>query len=186
MNTTTASNAFEQALHFLQHHAQNQLEEFSSTQDSQESFNSIAGAPSEHISALENHLNLALPTALKTLLLKMDGAVLTHDKTDFFFLSCPFILDEWWARKEAAASAFADFGPGPYFQAPNSIQSVLWHDGWIPFCKTQEVLYCIDMAPTQLGTRAQVISVNWQTGQIQLECKKLSTFLTRLQKSIQS
>lgn len=183
--STTASSAFEQALRFLQQHAQNQLQEFSNSNDPN-ALDQIQGAPSEHIAALEKHLNLALPTALKTLLLKMDGAVLTHDNTDYFFLSCAFILDEWWARKEAAASAFADFGPGPYFQAPSSIQSVLWHEGWIPFCKTQEVIYCLDLAPTQQGTRAQVISVNWQTGQIALECKKLSTFLTRLQKSIQT
>lgn len=137
------------------------------------------GATPQILDRLEGLINLRLPQELRELLSRNDGGIALLAKGEALFLPCALILDEWSARREAAASAAMDFGPGPHFRAPKGVKSLLWSERWIPFCKQGDTVYCIDLDPDYGGVMGQVLGVNWVEGSIKLSGKEITSFLEK-------
>jgi cell wall assembly regulator SMI1 len=88
------------------------------------------------------------------------------------------IVQEWNMQKELLEMGdFADLEP----QSSEGIFNDWWNVGWIPFASNGGGdYYCVDMAPTDVGTTGQIISHFHESGEHQVLAPSLGEYLNDL------
>jgi cell wall assembly regulator SMI1 len=116
-----------------------------------------AASPNK-IDAVERHLGVTLPAAVKNFYLCHDGQ--TEDSPELFdgfrFLTLDEMVSAWstWQSDEEPESCEWESAPD------NKVKPVVWNRRWIPFASNGCGDYhCIDLDPDPDGNHGQIIGV---------------------------
>jgi len=130
------------------------------------------GAAAADITALETHMNLALPEELKASLMRHNGVGHWRDGE---LLSVEGIKDYWNSWIEVLADGAFDDYPG---NENGFIQKCLWDKSWIPIhsngCGCYEI---IDMNPGPKGVVGQILYLDHDTGPEDPKFLNLASYL---------
>ena len=148
----------------------------------------------EQLDTLAAQLNVALPDDFKAFYSIINGTAPDRDSSGIFPscdewddmafgpLALEQIVQEWEMQKELLESGnFVDLKPN----SSEGIASDWWNVGWIPFADNGGGdYYCVDMAPTDAGTKGQIITHSHESGEHKLLATSLTDYLNDLANSL--
>ena len=156
-----------------------------------------SGVPAPTLDQTASRLGVPLPEGFRALYQLMNGTdpedesvglFPSHDEWDempFGPLALEQIVDEWEMQKELLEGGdFADRVPET---CDATVKNEWWNVQWIPFASNGGGdYYCLDMAPTELGTVGQVITHSHESGEHHLLAPSLLAFLNELANALEA